>query len=196
MPYRRHPNPKSEKTDWAPAWLRHAAWRARPALKYAIVVMVISLVTALSGCGNAALQIQVQAANGVATAANAGLPILIERYDQEGIDAIMAVKKVGGTKDDSRAAAATVKAKWDPVWRAWETLKVAQDAWAGALESGGDTSAALGQLKGAYCGLKEVWPKEIPAVPLGPMKCPDPAPVQPAPSAVAPAPAPSAPVAP
>ncbi len=134
-------------------------------------LMVLLIVLAFQGCTDPARQIQARTADTVAQAANSALPILIERYRQEGFRAIDAVKASGGSAEDAKAAVKAVKAKWEPIWAAWETLRVAQDAWADALEGGGDPAAALGALKEAYCGLRQVWPEDIPAVPLAPIKC-------------------------
>lgn len=138
-----------------------------------IWAFVLALV--LAACDMTALQIQAQTANAVAIGANAALPTLVNRYRQEGLDVIAGAK----TRAEAEASLARVRAAWAPVWRAWDTLRVAQDSWATALERGGDTAAALASLKQAYCGLLRVWPKQIPALPVGPLRCA--APVPPAP---------------
>lgn len=138
-----------------------------------IRVFILALLLLVTGCTDAALQIQAQAANSVAQTANAALPILLERYRQEGLRAIDVVKDAGGTADEARAAVDAVKAKWAPVWKAWETLRVAQGAWADTIAGGADAGSTLEALRDAYCGLIQVWPKDIVAVPLGPLKCPE-----------------------
>ena len=113
-------------------------------------------------------QIQAQTANAVASGANAALPMLVDKYRQEGNRAI----EKAASRPDAEAALSAIKAKWKPVWDAWEVLRVAEDAWATALELGGDTTGALVGLKKAYCGLQGVWPDDVPVVPLAPLKCP------------------------
>jgi hypothetical protein len=131
----------------------------------AIFVLVLALLVA--ACDLSALQIQVQTANALATAANTALPMLVERYRQEGIKAI----EKATTKDEAEKAVAEVKVKWQPVWKAWETLRVAEDTWAKAIEARGEPGAALKSLSEAYCQLVVVWPGEIPALPLAPVRC-------------------------
>jgi hypothetical protein len=75
------------------------------------------------------------------------------------------------TEAEARTRIEQIKADWKLVWASWETLRVAQDAWAKALEDGGDTAATLKALGEAYCGLQKVWPKQIKAIPLGPLQC-------------------------
>lgn len=135
------------------------------------VVLAMLLVLAAS-CADPLRQIQIHTADSLAEGANSALPILVSSYRQEGFAAIDAVKASGGTAAEARAAIEDIKARWKPVWQAWETLRVAQDAWADALEGGADTAAALVVLKDAYCGLRSVWPQDIPAVPLVPVRCP------------------------
>jgi len=138
-------------------------------MKYLLVIVAVLLVVA--GCGPTARQIQAQTADSVAEAANASLPILVQRYRDEGFRELERIKAAGGSADDARDAVDVVKAKWRPVWDAWEALRVAQDAWATALEEGGNTAGALVGLKKAYCGLQSVWPGDIPAVPLALLRC-------------------------
>lgn len=133
--------------------------------------LVLILAIFLMGCGNAALQIQAATADAVADSSNAALPILVERYSDEGFRVLGKVKDDGGNQDDARAAIDTVKTKWAPIWKAWETLRIAHDGWSTAIESGGNYVAALVGLKNAYCALRAVWPEDIPAIPLGPLKC-------------------------
>ena len=135
------------------------------------VIVLIASVWTMTGCGNVGLQIQAQTADSVAEAANTALPILIDRYRDDGFRVLERVKADGGNADDARAAIEKVKVKWKPIWDAWEALRVAQDAWATSLESGGDSAAALGALKKACCDLRAVWPEDIPAVPLAPLRC-------------------------
>lgn len=179
--YRPEPTRPVPWTRWEDAVDRTSWWFKQRALTswleslvyMAVVLFVFMMAMLTQGCVDPARQIQAQAANSVAQAANAALPILIERYRQDGFRALDKLKASGGTAKDVPATLEAVKAKWAPVWDAWKALVVAQDAWADALEAGGDTAASLEVLKGAYCGLRGVWPKDIPAVPLAPLKCPE-----------------------
>lgn len=111
--------------------------------------------------------IDVAAANGVADVANASLPMMVELFNQDGYRAIEKAK----TKEEATAAIVVVEAKWKPVWQAWHTLKIAHDAWVNVINSDGDTTEVLSALKDAYCGLLDVWPKQIPVVPMGAFSC-------------------------
>jgi hypothetical protein len=137
----------------------------------ALQALVLILATLLLGCGNAALQIQAATADAVADSSNAALPILVERYRDEGFRVLIKAKADGGNQDEARAAVAVVKKKWEPIWKAWETLRIAHNGWSDALESSGNYLAALIGLKNAYCALRIVWPDDIPAIPLGPVRC-------------------------
>ena len=130
-------------------------------------VWLALVVVFLSGCPDSARQIQIYTAEAVARGANAGLPVLVQRYKAEG-DAVILMAT---TRGDAEAGIAAVKAKWKPVWEAWEALRAAQDGWATALEKGGSLVAALQGVQVAYCGLQKVWPEDIPVVPLVPLKC-------------------------
>jgi len=127
----------------------------------------VIVLLALGGCDAGALQIQAQTANAVASAANAGLPVLVERYKSEGDAAI----ERAATRAEAETGVAAVKERWAPVWAAWEALRVAEDGWAVAIEQGGDLGAAIQGLSVAYCGLVAVWPEDIPAIPLSPLRC-------------------------
>lgn len=120
-----------------------------------------------SACTEASLHLQAQTANAVAYAANAALPILVERYRQEGLDAIAKAP----TRDEAERAIDAVRLKWQPVWKQWETLRIAEDAWAKAIEERGDLMSALRALGDAYCSLLVVWPEDVPVVPLAPLRC-------------------------
>lgn len=134
------------------------------------IVLFVALLCV--GCTNALYQAQVHTANGIGTGANAALPILIDQYSNEGFRVLLEAKEAGRTRIEAEAALKVVIDKWASIWEAWEALVVAQDRWATALEEGGNTGAALVGLKSAYCGLRGVWPDNIPAVPLVPLVCP------------------------
>jgi heme exporter protein D len=99
---------------------------------------------------------------------NAGCPDYVR---QAGLRAIDDVKAKGGTADDARAAVEAVKAKWTPIWEAWAALRIAEDAWADALEQGADTTGALVGLRSAYCQFMARWPSTVPVIPLAPVIC-------------------------
>lgn len=126
----------------------------------------------LAGCAGTSLQTEAVVADAITDSANAALPILVEQYRQEGLSAIDRVADSGGTAAEARAATDEVKARWEPVWDRWERLRIAQNAWATAIELGGDTVAALEALRGAYCELLVNWPKQVRAMPLAPIACP------------------------
>ena len=131
------------------------------------IFKVLLLVLCLGGCDMSARQIQAHTADGVAQAANAALPILLDRYRQDGLDAIAKAE----TKADAEAALAAVKTRWEPLWKSWEAVRIAQNSWASALEAGKGTAAALAAVRSAYCGLQEVWPATITALPVVPISC-------------------------
>lgn len=128
-------------------------------------ILVFLLILLVTGC--ISRQEQAQSANAIAAGANAALPLLVNRYDQEGVRAIDQAKSA----DEANAAIARIKDKWFPVWHAWETMKVAQDHWATVLEQGGDLGAALKEMQKAYCRLVAIWPEDVMAVPLAPIAC-------------------------
>lgn len=133
--------------------------------------VLFALVLGSAGCPNWVRQAQSQTANSVAAAANAALPTLVEAYCQEGLRVIDEVKEKGGSAAEARVATAAVQEKWKPIWEAWAELRIAEDAWADALEKGSDTTAALAGLRSAYCGFMARWPGTIPVVPLAPIIC-------------------------
>lgn len=133
-------------------------------IRRALVLLAVLLAV---GCTDAARQIQVQTAEATAAGANAGLPLLVERYRAKGLEIIDKAE----TRDEAEKKLAVLDAEWAPVWAAWEGLRIAQDAWATALEDGGELGGALEAVKVAYCGLRETWPDDIPAIPLVPVKC-------------------------
>ncbi len=133
----------------------------------ATVLLAVALCF-LNGCGVSARQIQAQTATAVANSANASLPILVGRYRLEGDRAIAEATDRAGAE----AAVAAVQQKWTPVWKSWETLRLAHGAWAALLEKGDvGLAAALSALGDAYCGLLKVWPGDVPAIPLSVVRC-------------------------
>jgi len=141
-------------------------------MKRLLWVLLLALTVLLCGCENAN-QVQAQTANGIAQAANASLPILLQRMQEEGIAELKAVLARGGDREDAEAAAARVDAAWEPIWKAWDALRVAQGRWAAVIEEGGDLTSALSEMVGAYCDFKAIWPGSIPAMPLAPLRCSD-----------------------
>jgi len=133
--------------------------------------VLLALVLGSVGCPDWVRQAQIQTANSVAAAANAALPTLVETYRQEGLRVIDEVKEKGGSAAEARVAIAAVQDKWKPIWEAWAGLRIAEDAWADALEKGADTAASLAGLRSAYCGFMARWPSTIPVVPLAPIIC-------------------------
>ncbi len=137
------------------------------------VAVPIGLLLLFCSCTPSALQVQAQTADAIAKASNAGLPSLVAEYKDQGDEQIdAAAAKPGATEGGAWLAVEGVKKKWEVVWKAWETLSAAHDAWSTAVERGGETSETLGALRAAYCKLLGVWPEEIPAIPLSPVVCP------------------------
>jgi len=130
------------------------------------LMMVAFLATLLVGCFGHQ-QVQVHVADSMAEAANAALPILVQTFKLEGREAIAEAK----TEQEARQAIQAIEEKWKPVWDAWEALRIAEDAWATALEQGSDERAALAAVRKAYCGLVAQWPESVPAIPLAPIVC-------------------------
>lgn len=130
-----------------------------------ILGLILALV--VIGCSSTGLQVQAATANAVAAGANAALPVLIEAYRQEGLKAIAKAP----SRDAAEAELARIDQEWDKRWKAWGALRLAEDVWAVAIETGGNTAGAFAGMKTAYCGLQALWPKEIPAMPIVPIAC-------------------------
>ncbi len=128
---------------------------------------VVLVVICLGACDMSGRQVQAHTANAISQGANSALPILIERYRSQGLKVI----EEASTREGAEAQLAAVRQRWAPVWASWEACRLAHGSWAEALEAGGDTVAALGAMKRAYCELHRVWPKTIPALPLGALGC-------------------------
>lgn len=120
------------------------------------------------GCGASQRQTQAAVADGIASGANASLPMLLAAYKAEGDGVIERSKD----RAEAELGLTSVRERWAPVWQAWEGFRVAHGAWASALEAGGDLTATLEALKGAYCEVEHVWPSELPALPAVPITCP------------------------
>lgn len=123
------------------------------------------------GCSGTQRQAQSVAASSLAVAANRAYPKLQAAYRAEGDRAIDAAP----TQAEARAALAVVRERWAPVWRAWDAVRLAQDAWATALESGAsadDVARTVVALQAAYCGLRAATPgaalAEVPGFGCGP----------------------------
>jgi len=132
-----------------------------------LFVFLAAFALASLGCDMSARQIQAHTADAIGHAANSALPILLSHYRQEGLDAIQAAS----TKAEAETELAAIKSRWEPVWKAWESVRIAQNAWATALESGADTAASLSAVRAAYCELQGVWPSQLAAMPIAPVVC-------------------------
>lgn len=132
-----------------------------------IRAIIVVLALATIGCGDVGRQIQIRTANATAVGANAALPMLVDRYRSESLAAIDRAE----TREVAEAKLSAIDRQWDPIWEAWDALATAQDAWASSLESDGDTAAALAALRIAYCGIRNLWPSSIPAIPLSLVSC-------------------------
>lgn len=174
-PYR--PDPTSPVPWSAPALLEHLAWwckRSTAALWRSLIVGLFALqalMLATASCNGSGLQVQARTADAVADSANAALPILIQRYREQGFRELQQLKEQGATKAEARSAVERIEDEWRPIWNAWESLSIAQAGWAAAIESGDDVTAALVELRTAYCELRAVWPSDLPAIPLAPVNC-------------------------
>lgn len=120
-------------------------------------LVAVAVLTLAVGCGPKAVEVQARMANTVAVVMNSTSPLLIKQEQSEGDAAIDAAKD----KAAARAAVADIKERWQPVWDAYDAVRIAQGHWATALEQGGDTATALTQLKGAFCDFKGKLPGGI-----------------------------------
>ena len=135
-------------------------------MRFIVALMYCFCLLFLVGCPKFD-EIQVQAANSVAIAANASLPVLVSEYKQQGVTEINLSK----TEEEATKRVLVIEQKWHPVWMAWEALRLAHDTWSTILESGGDTLSAFLAIKSAYCSLVKAWPEEIRAIPMAGIPC-------------------------
>lgn len=138
--------------------------------KFLLVVWSVLLMA----CAPSARQMQAMFVNQVAINANATLPVLLEAYEREGSRAIAASR----SREEALVALERVEQRWKPVWASWESLRVASDVYASALERGATPDAAA--VRGALCRLLSV-SKDVglPAMPVFSLPCAAPAEVVP-----------------
>lgn len=134
--------------------------------------MRLLLVLALAGCTSSATGVQARIADGIGVAANQSLPMLVNRYESMGDQILQRLKERGDVSmEEARAAIQAHKDNWAPVWKAWESLQVAQNGYADALEQKLPLAAIVTELREAFCELRAAWPEDIPAIPLAPVVC-------------------------
>jgi len=134
-------------------------------LLHRISLFLVALFAVTLTC--CAPRLEAQTANAMAIAANAALPMLVDQYKAEGIEAIDAA----ASKDQALAELAVVRERWRTVWQAWDAVQAAHDAWATSIEQGVGSAKSQEAMRTAYCNLLELWPKGLPAMPLSIVRC-------------------------
>ena len=104
------------------------------ALGLALGVIAIA---ATHGCSASAVKRQAVAADAIGRTLNGALPSVLQAYKQQQLD--VAQLACGHTTpcadpEAARDAVMAVRAKWAPVWLAWELSRAAHDAWADQLD--------------------------------------------------------------
>jgi hypothetical protein len=149
----------------------------RLALGATSLVLAVGL-TLSGGCTPSALQAQRHVADGIAQEANRELPILIAEEEREGDEAIADAP----SSAEASAATARVEVQWARRWVGWGLLRLAQSAYADLLdrEAAGQPVDAtevlhvVGQLRTAWCSLRDLLAPDValPEIPM--LVCPAP----------------------
>lgn len=134
-------------------------------IRYYISVVVTACSVA-AGCANTSSANAIFA-DSIAEAANAGLPMLIDEYRRQGNQII----DEASDRHTAEAKLAELQQKWEKVWKAWESFRVAHNTFIEIVQSDGDAVAYLSALRNSYCGLLDVWPESIPATPIAGVEC-------------------------
>lgn len=134
---------------------------ARALLAWLGLIAVLLAVEGLGGCSGSTAQRQVRAADGIGRAFNRAQPVVLAAYEggsRAVIDAACGETRPCADPDSAREALAAHRAKWAPVWVAWEAARLAHDAWSTASEmclaqtsagDGGDTCTTRVDVLGA-----------------------------------------------
>lgn len=100
-------------------------------------IAAVALLLDLTGCSASAVKRQAVAADVIGRTLNGALPSVLEAYKRQQLDvAEIACGHVVPCADPeaARDAVTAVRAKWAPVWLAWELSRAAHDAWADQLD--------------------------------------------------------------
>ncbi len=124
-----------------------------------VLICLAYLAQGLVACSSHQRQAQTVVASTLAVTANAALPALTAAYQADGDRAIDAA----ATQTEARAALVTVRARWAPVWKAWDAVRLAHAAWVVALEAQNtdDINRTALAMRDAYCGLRAVVPPGV-----------------------------------
>lgn len=125
--------------------------------------LLLILALLLSACAASQQEAQGPMAAVVAVSANEVFPVLRDTYVAAGEKAVAEATNV----EDAHARVQAVKAKWRPIWEAWDAFAESHDLWRQALLDG-DSPRILEMAKEAreaYCALAAAAPIELPAMP-------------------------------
>jgi hypothetical protein len=114
-------------------------------------LVVLVLAVALVGCAPSHWAAQREAASAVSDVSNDYvLPLIETAYRSDGI---MSVERA---RDANEAQLYFIewKARWLPVWAAWEVYREAFSAWRAAINSNGDVVTTGEAVRNAFCTLR------------------------------------------
>jgi len=132
-------------------------------------IAVAALLVSASGCtrpgaSREALSPQILAANEIAEAAN---KVGVELGARMGA-ALMQCVEAADTRSASQSCRANVETTWAPVWKAWDGVRAAHDAWTAVLlHQSGDLAGASARFESAWCTLRAAVPSSVSLPPVG-----------------------------
>ena len=151
-------------------------------MKTRLILLLAAL--SLCGCAQSELQVQATVASGVAAVANVSLDMLVGVYEAD----LLAALKQAAIDEDASAAAQhrstnrqpaldaamiAVNKSWIPIWGdpsdgsnigAWEVFRALQATWATQIEAGQAKSALGARVNAAYCSILVALPEKYRAM--------------------------------
>lgn len=133
----------------------------------------LAIAPTFAACG-AVDHASARAANALAVASNAALPLVVELYKAEQLEQLDAGGPDAG-EIETRNRVIEVRHQWGPVWMAWEAYRVAFSIYADALDRGDSDGAADGleRMRLTACAFRHAVPHDLaPKLPALPVRCP------------------------
>ncbi len=156
-------------------WIVRKKWADDPALRFLVLALASVWVACwfgmcAVGCAAPNRQVQAQIADQIARAANVAEPAIVEEYRRTLFKCLDGAQ----LRTEYNLCRAKADHDWTRVRLAWGHLRMAQDDYAKALETGGiDITAYLDGLRIAYCEFKAYIPSgyKLPEIPT--LVCPE-----------------------